>query len=47
MGTNTEANNWKMWRVRDLGIQTPKWDVSIKSRPQDSRNPIEEEVKRL
>lgn len=29
-GTNTETHNWTMYRVRDFGNHSPKWDIFLK-----------------
>lgn len=39
MGTKAETHSQTSCRVRDLGILSPKWNVSIKSLPSERRQP--------
>lgn len=33
MGTHTDTHNWTVFKVRTLGVLTPKWDVFINPTP--------------
>lgn len=47
MGANTETDSHTLCRVRGLGTLNQKWDISVKSTLQASRNLMEEEVERV
>lgn len=47
MGTDTETYSQTLSREWDLGILSPKWDVSVKFLPLEMGNPKKEETERV